>query len=394
MSSQKYTNEMNAFRSGIERNIANHKDKTAAINQALGVKAQKVFQQGKTLADAGGKLLESGVGVAGTSGPLGALVRKGVTKFNEIKETRLGEAQDIADKIKLKGKSLMDRASAKGQDILDTAKSKVSQISDVAEGKAADAADSLRGSTSQVTDIANSVKTKASQVTPVDGDETKGDDAYEAEGKVGDTIEGRSLDQTTAYEYGDEGQEAAMAARDAGSGLPEASPGGATAAGEGSAVQGVGADSTGGIELPKFVDMSSSGPATSDAPTVQSGSAEAGTPDAAATTDTADALTTTLEDTGAQTAGKLLATGGTDAIIAGTFEEAAAATSWLAWLGVPEVLAAAGAIAGVAGAVSGVVDSVQGGDKEAAAQAMKTTAPAKTAQLAGSFVTPTQDSLT
>ena len=163
---------------------------------------------------------------------------------------------------------------------------------------------------------------------------------------------------------------------------PVPEEGGATSAGEGAGAQGVGGDSTGVLKLPTKAVTNVA--ATPDAPTVQSGSADAGTLDTMADTDPVSSISN---------AGNTVKKIRTSALI-GEDLEGAAATSWLGWLGVPEILAAAGAVAGVAGAVAGVVESVKGGNEEAAGLGMKTTAPAKTAQLAGSFVTPTQDSLT
>jgi len=82
-----------------------------------------------------------------------------------------------------------------------------------------------------------------------------------------------------------------------------------------------------------------------------------------------------------------------DEAIGTGFDEAAAATSWLAWLGVPELLAGAGAIAGVVGAGVGIADAVKGGEKANTASQMPTTANLPGAQVAGTFVVPTMDSI-
>ena len=74
-------------------------------------------------------------------------------------------------------------------------------------------------------------------------------------------------------------------------------------------------------------------------------------------------------------------------------EEGAAATSWLGFLGVPEILAGLGAVAGVAAAGVGIADAVKSGSETAQAQAMPTSAPKTGFQAAGTFVVPTQDSV-
>jgi|TARA_R110000824_G_scaffold36306_5_gene113029 hypothetical protein len=74
-------------------------------------------------------------------------------------------------------------------------------------------------------------------------------------------------------------------------------------------------------------------------------------------------------------------------------EEDAAATSWLGFLGIPEILAGLGAVAGVAAAGVGIADAVKSGDETAQAQAMATQAPKAGFQAAGTFVVPTMDSV-
>ena len=86
----------------------------------------------------------------------------------------------------------------------------------------------------------------------------------------------------------------------------------------------------------------------------------------------------------------------TESTLTGTaidLEEDAAATSWLGFLGVPEILAGLGAIAGVAAAGVGIADAVKSGSETAQAQAMPTSAPKTGFQAAGTFVVPTQDSV-
>ncbi len=75
-------------------------------------------------------------------------------------------------------------------------------------------------------------------------------------------------------------------------------------------------------------------------------------------------------------------------------EEAAGATSFLAWLGIPEALAAAGAITGAVSAGIGISDAIKGGDEFTKAQAQPSAVHAQTAQLAGTYVVPTMDSVT
>ena len=47
----RYSNELNSFRSGIEDRVSQHKDKLSAVNQALGIKADKVFENAKKISD-------------------------------------------------------------------------------------------------------------------------------------------------------------------------------------------------------------------------------------------------------------------------------------------------------------------------------------------------------
>lgn len=394
MSSQKYSNEMNAFRAGIENAVTKHKDKTQAINQALGVKAQKVFQQGKTLADAGGKLLESGVGVAGTSGPLGAGVRKGITSFNKIKAARLQKANDVADKLKGKITKGIDRVKSVASDVegkarnaADRTTDKFQNVTDAVESKEGDPRDSLP-------DIVGDTKSSITKFRLTASDGIEGS-ARQSVGGVSEA--GQASGQVASRPVYDIRQ----------------LPGGRAIAGDGAEGGGVelgeGTSKLPGLEMstkntnlfPSEGEKTGGGEGDGPAPT-QPNAGDANQPKAPTVEETPDidpVISTDAPDAISNAASNA-ASNVTSRVVPGVLEgaapeleEAAAATSWLSWLGVPEILAAAGAIAGVAGAVSGVVESVKGGAEEAAGLAMKTTAPAKTAQLAGSFVTPTQDSL-
>ena len=89
----RYSNELNSFRSGIEDRVTQHKDKISAVNQALGIKADKVFENAKKISDIGSKLTEGGIGGGVGSTALAKYARKGITKFNTFK-------QGITDKAK------------------------------------------------------------------------------------------------------------------------------------------------------------------------------------------------------------------------------------------------------------------------------------------------------
>jgi hypothetical protein len=381
---------MNAFRDGIENAVTKHKDKTQAINQALGVKAQKVFQQGKALADAGGKLLESGVGVAGTSGPLGAGVRKGITSFNKIKAARLQKVNDVADKLKAKAakgidriKSVASEVEGKARDAADRTTDQFQNVTDAVEEKVGDPRDSLP-------DIVGDTK---SSITKFRLTATDGIEGSARQGVGGVSEAGQASGQVASRPVYDIRQ----------------LPGGRAIAGDGAEGGGVElGEGTSKLPVPgpemstKNTNLFPEEKGDDGPPPTQPNAGDANQPKAATVEETPDidpVISADVPDAITNVASRTVPNVASRAVpgvlegVAPELDEAAAATSWLSWLGVPEILAAAGAIAGVAGAVSGVVESVKGGDAEAAGLAMKTTAPAKTAQLAGSFVTPTQDSL-
>ena len=63
-----------------------------AVNQALGIKADKVFENAKKIGDISSKLMESGIGGGVGATALGKYARKGISKFNQFK-------QDATDKL-------------------------------------------------------------------------------------------------------------------------------------------------------------------------------------------------------------------------------------------------------------------------------------------------------
>ena len=104
----RYQNELNSFRSGIEARTALHKDRVDAVNQALGVKAGKVFENAKKIGDAGTKLIESGIGVSALAPTLAKYTRKGINKFNQVRS----QTQEAIDKVKGKAQSLVKDGEA------------------------------------------------------------------------------------------------------------------------------------------------------------------------------------------------------------------------------------------------------------------------------------------
>ena len=311
----RYSNELNSFRSGIEDRVSQHKDKIDAVNQALGIKADKVFENAKKISDIGGKLLESGVGGSASAPGLASFARKGITAFNKFKQAGVDKLTEAGSKVEGKIGELKDVAG--------NAETQVRQTAQNAQSTAEDAAQSARDS------VVSESKTEGAANQSVGGDT--------AEGKV-------NLDMDEAREG------ANMGAEDKNVGETNAEGTAETTSPEGE-----------GLEIPTIKNSGVS--ATAD---------EAGEAGVDAGADAAI--------TGAETAAVGL-------------EEGAAATSWLAFLGIPEILAAAGAVAGISAAGVGIADAVKSGNLSAKAQEMPTSAPKAGFQAAGTFVVPTMDSL-
>ena len=320
----RYSNELNSFRSGIEDRVSQHKDKIDAVNKALGIKADKVFENAKKISDIGGKLTESGIGGGVGATALGKYARKGITKFNTFK-------QGATDKLQ--------EAGSKAKGLADQAESKVGDLQAQAEGKVGELQDAAGNAETQVRQTAqnaqSTVETKAQDArdSVVSESETGG----ARQGVGGDSVSGNGLEESVNTS------------------VRVARPGDQ-------------------ILQDKYIGMRKGGLAGEEA----EGGTELTGPAGAE-----EATTATTEAT-------------TESTLTGTaidLEEDAAATSWLGFLGVPEILAGLGAIAGVAAAGVGIADAVKGGAGEAQAQAMSTTAPKAGFQAAGTFVVPTMDSL-
>ena len=339
----RYSNELNAFRSGIEERTQQHKEKINAVNQALGIKADKVFENAKKIGDAGSKLLESGIGGGVGATALGKYARKGITAFN---------------KFKAGGQNLVDNAGGKLQEAGSKIESKVGDI----EGKVGDLE-------SKVGDTGNSVEEQAARMKSQAFDAQNARDSaapeQSTEGGANQSVGG---EEKTYYEEGEPGdfrpvQQQETKSADAESESVETKTSPADAEGEE------------GLEIP----------------TIKDSSVDTTTTDA-----TADAGTE-VGETAAETGAEVGADVGEVAGIEGTaegLEIAAGATSWLAFLGIPEVLAAAGGIAGAVGAGYGIADAVKSSEDTTKAQAMPTSAPKTGFSVAGNYVVPTSDSLT
>ena len=322
----RYSNELNSFRSGIEDRVTQHKDKISAVNQALGIKADKVFENAKKISDIGSKLTEGGIGGGVGSTAIAKYVRKGITKFNTFKQGATDKVKGLADQAESK----LQEAGSKAKGLTDQAESKVGGLQDAAGN-----AETQVRQTAQ--NAQSTVETKAQDArdSVVAENETGG----ARQGVGGDSASGNGLEESanTSVRVARPGdqilQEKYIGMRKGGL---------------------VGEEDEGGTELTENI-----------------------------ADEATNATTATTEATTESTLGGA----------AVDLEEDAAATSWLGFLGVPEILAGLGAIAGVAAAGVGIADAVKGGAGEAKAQAMNTKVKDTGFQAAGTFVVPTMDSV-
>ena len=356
----RYSNELNSFRSGIEDRVAQHKDKLSAVNQALGIKADKVFENAKKISDIGTKLTEGGIGGGVGSTALAKYARKGITKFNTFKQAATDKLTEASDKVKgladkaesgvqeagSKAKDLTSDIESKAQDAAGNAESQVRQTAQNAQSTAEDAAQSARDS------VVSETKTEGASNQSVGGNET--------------TVEPRQLSGEEGGAF-DESNPTAQA-QELDTNIDKLRNGGL--GGEGRPAQ---ARSYPNQET----EGETNGESLVDEPTPSSGAGGGGDAPSVSTTSTVEEATT---ESG-------LIGGAED------LEDAAAATSWLGFLGIPEILAGLGAVAGVAAAGVGIADAVKSGDVNAKAGAMATQAPKTGFQAAGTFVVPTQDSV-
>ena len=357
---QRYVSELQSYREGISSRVEQHRAKIDAVNQALGVRTQNIIAQGKKLADTGKTLLESGVGVVGAVKPLSGLARRGITSV---------------------GEQIKSRARGVGKDLAKQTETKTPDEVKTAEGKADD-----------------------DQTELGDGGETKGEDfqarvtnAQEGGARTGELTDmrstgqnmgenrvGQSVDDGTdpsewwerrsagkGAQFGEQEYQQAVEARDMrGEDFDAPEP------------ANVGRPTTDADPVGDAVE-SLRAKAANTGETVTNADPEAEAADL-------EPLESTVTDVGADAA-----EAGTVAGAGEGFDVAAAATSWLAWLGVPEILGAIGAVAGVVSAGVGIADAVKGGAADTAAlaaQKLGTKAQGVT-QAAGSYAVPTQDSI-
>jgi ElaB/YqjD/DUF883 family membrane-anchored ribosome-binding protein len=347
----RYSNELNSFRSGIEDRVSQHKDKLGAINQALGIKADKVFENAKKISDIGSKLTEGGIGGGVGATALSKYARKGITKFNQFKQDATDRVKGLADKAESKLQEAGSKVEAKAGDLKDAvgnAETQVKQTAQNAQSGAEDAAQSARNSVPSESNMGGA-------------NQSVGGTTEEAGGavKIAPDTEGGDSQPFSRWEQ--------------------------TGKNQGRMVEGDDPDYTTYDEMMKPDAVKYTGDATEtkegdigDDPSPSSGAGDAGDVEMGTISKTADA-DPAIEST----------LGGT----AIDLEEDAAATSWLGFLGIPEILAGLGAVAGVAAAGVGIADAVKSGDVNAKAQAMATQAPKTGFQAAGTFVVPTQDSV-
>ena len=365
----RYSNELNAFREGIENRVAQHRDKTDAINKALGFKADKVFENAKKISDAGSKLIESGIGGGVGATAIGKYARKGITSFNKYRQA----GQDIVDKVKGKVGDMEEKFGNEDVDSI-AQRMKNEVFGRQSTQQAQDARDSAPTEESTEGGANQSVggETKDGTSNLGESEQTSGDTELSEMRPVGGR-QGVQVDDDTMGVRGDNARftEETM--------------------NEGAERRGMGQEDIDAPEAPGQVKPESKVDIDDDETKAGDGSedADAGAEEAGeAGTEAGE----TVGETAGEVAGDAAEVAGAEGAAEG-LETAAAATSWLAWLGIPELLAAGGAIAGAVGAGIGIADAVKGGNEESKAQAMPTTQPDKGIQVAGTYVVPTMDSL-
>ena len=329
--SQIYSNELNAFRNGVNDRINDHKEKVDAVKQALGMKANKLLEHSKKLSESAGKLLESGVGGSVAGVPLSGAARKGITSFKKILSNRRVQATKI---LKEKGGKFL----------------KAEKAAPEAEAPKAAPEENAEGGASQ--EVGGDSTNVQEQQT---GRETKIEDE-----------EGGAFDESNPTAQAQELDSNINKLRTGGLG------------GEGKPAQQRSYPDQEGGELDETIESKV------DAPSEAVGNIA----------DDAAKTSSSVVDDAAAVAGNVGEDAADAAGAAGAgLEEAAGATSFLAWLGIPEALAAAGAIAGAVSAGVGIADAVKGGDEFNKAESMPSAVHAQSAQLAGTYVVPTMDSV-
>ena len=202
-----YKNQMGAFENSVEQsksqlnNFTNRRDEIIGDNKKLLANAKALQSsdliQGvvstmsgvvglKALKTTGGKAL------SWVDKKLGGKIAKDTKGFNEL--------------VKKKGKQLLQKGVKQATD-------KVNKVRGVEEEDGVELGDASTESKTE-----SSAKSKMEKDTGEKGTSEQKESGEVADEEVGDTIEPRSLDQNTQYEYGEDGmtQEEAMRIRDAG----------------------------------------------------------------------------------------------------------------------------------------------------------------------------------
>jgi hypothetical protein len=363
MASQVYTNELNAFRNGVEDRINQHKDKVDVINKALGIKTDKLFENAKKLSDSSQKLIESGIGGAGVGVPIAKIARKGINRFKSIRRLRSNATKMLKDKASKAIDSARTRAGVPTE-----SKSEGAANQEIG-------GDSVQGQEPTVA----AVEPKTSGPVQVEKDTEDGDSTPIPEGEEPNYHNYNEMVKPGGGERGIVQEKGAPGYDD---GETKGGDAAATAEGDGTELTRLGGKSSLGSALDEGTDAVEEGQSflTKGLSTLNNISTDA----ANVGSKLASGATNTLGD---------LSTVGATEEAGEVLESGAAATSWLAWLGVPELLAGAGAVAGAVGAGIGIADSVKSGDEAAKAAGMPTAMPVPAAQVAGTYVVPTMDSL-
>ena len=342
----RYSNELNSFRSGIEDRVSQHRDKLSAVNQALGIKADKVFENAKKISDIGSKLTEGGIGGGVGATALSKYARKGITKFNQFKQDATDRVKGLADKAESK----LQEAGSKAKGLASDAESKVGDLQDAAGNAETQVRQTAQNAQSTAEEQAQSARDSVVSETKTEGasNQSVGGNETTAEPRQLSGEEGGAFDESNPTAQAQELDTNIDKLRNGGLG------------GEGRPAQ-----------QRSYPNQETEGEVGEPTPSSGAGDAPLST-------------TSTAEE--ATTESSLL--GGAEEL-----EEGAAATSWLGFLGVPELLAGLGAIAGVAAAGVGIADAVKGGAGEAQSQAMSTKVKDTGFQAAGTYVVPTMDSI-
>ena len=407
-SQQAYSNDVNSFRSGIQDQILQHKEKISAVNSALSAKQQKAFEHAKKISDLSTKLIDSGFGGAGSSTMLGGAARKGINKFKEITQKRFDEVkegtQKIRQRVQDKADQLKDYTKARGQDIQnkvsnvkDQAEQKVSDAQDQMQSKASDAQDQMQ---SKAQDAQDQVQSKAQDAQADVETKTNGD--YETSARQ--SLGGNTDEVTQATSKGGEVEMQDFSKPQAPD-LPEIKPMRSfqklTSNLENSGGSGLRdstydrpMDTTRDLNPDVESNLSTGGeskvadvdPVELDVPTPSSAVVDQ------AASDARNIGSSVAKNLGGD-AGEIALDTGAEVGTEVGLETAAASTSFLAWLGIPEILAAAGAIAGIASAGTGIADIVKSQNEDTTASKMQTKATPSTLQLGGTYVNPVQSSI-